>query len=82
MFLFNSFRFQRKETDSHFQPVSSHMTLPEAIQELLDAPEQEQSGKHPPLRKQNPRGQHHPAPHGTSQDLSQRHEIELEQSWD
>ena len=69
MFLFNSFRFQRRETDSHFQPVSSHMTLPEAIQELLDAPEQEQSGKHPPLRKQNPRDQCHPA----AQDLSQKH---------
>ena len=69
MFLFNSFRFQRKETDSHFQPVSSHMTLPEAIQELLDAPEQEQSGKQLPLRKQNPRDQRHPAP----QDLSQKH---------
>jgi hypothetical protein len=49
------------------------MTLPEAIQELLDAPEQEQSGKHPPLRKQNPRGQRHPAPHETGQNLSQRH---------
>jgi len=54
MFLFNSFRFQRKETNSRFQPVSD-MTLQEAIQELLDHPEQERSGKHPPLRKQNPR---------------------------
>lgn len=69
MFLFNSFRFQRKETDSRFQPVSSHMTLPEAIQELLDAPEQEQSGKHPPLRKQNPRDQRHSAQHDLSQEL-------------
>jgi hypothetical protein len=51
MFLFNSVRFQRKETDSRFQPVSSDMTLREAIQELLDAPEQERSGKHPPPRK-------------------------------
>ena len=73
MFLFNSFRFQRKETDSRFQPISSRMTLPEAIQELLDAPEQEQFGKHPPLRKQNPRGQRHPAPHETGQNLLQRH---------
>jgi len=73
MFLFNSFRFQRKETDSRFQPVSSRMTLPEAIQELLDAPEQEQFGKHPPLRKQNTRGQRHPAPHETGQNLLQRH---------
>jgi hypothetical protein len=73
MFLFNSFRFQRKETNSRFQPVSSHMTLPEAIQELLDTPEQEQSDKHPPLRKQNPRDQRHPAPHEAGQDLSQRH---------
>ena len=69
MFLFNSFRFERKETDSRFQPVSAHMTLQEAIQELLDAPEQEQSGKHPPLRRQNPRDQRHPA----GQDLSQKH---------
>ena len=69
MFLFNSFRFQRKETNSRFQPVSSHMTLQEAIQELLDSPEQEQSGKHPPLRKQNPRDQRHSA----AQDLSQKH---------
>ncbi|HEY2912027.1 MAG TPA: hypothetical protein VGK21_01590 [Candidatus Angelobacter sp.] len=73
MFLFNSFRFQRKETDSRFHPVSSHMTLSEAIQELLDTPEQEQSGKHPPLPKQNPRNQRHPAPHEADQDLSQRH---------
>jgi hypothetical protein len=47
-FLINSFRFQRKETNSRFQPVSSNMTLREAIQELLDAPEQERSGKYPP----------------------------------
>jgi hypothetical protein len=71
MFLFNSFRFQRKETDSRFQPLSSHMTLQEAIQELLDAPEQERSGKHPPLRKQNPHDQRHSATHETGQNLSQ-----------
>ncbi len=64
MFLINSFRFQRKETNSRFQPVSSDMTLQEAIQELLDAPEQERSGKHPPLRKQNPRDQRHSRPAG------------------
>lgn len=73
MFLFNSFRFQRKETDSRFQPVSSHLTLPEAIQELLEAPEQEQSGKHAPPRKQNPRDQRHPAAHESGQGLSQNH---------
>lgn len=73
MFLFNSFRFQRKETDSRFQPVSSHTTLQEAIQELLNTPEQERPGKHPPLQKQNPRDQRHSAPHETGQDLSQKH---------
>jgi hypothetical protein len=72
MFLFNAFRFQRKELNSRFHPVSSEMTLQEAVQELLEAPEQEQSGKHPPLRKQNPRDQRHSAPHETGQNLSQR----------
>ena len=44
MFLFNAFRFQRKELNSRFHPVSSDMTLQEAVQELLGAPEQERSG--------------------------------------
>ena len=39
-FLINSFRFQRKETNSRFQPVSSELTFPDAVQELLAAPEQ------------------------------------------
>jgi len=72
MFLINSFRFQRKETNLRFQPVSGDMTLQEAIQELLDAPEQERPGKHPPLRKQNPRDQRHSAPHD-GENLSPRH---------
>jgi hypothetical protein len=71
-FLINSFRFQRKETNSRFQPVSSDMTLQEAIQELLDAPEQERSGKRPPLRKQNPRDQRHSAPHEQSKSLTKQ----------
>jgi hypothetical protein len=54
MFLFNSFRFQRKETDSKFQPVSPEMTFPEAVQELLAAPAEERPGKHPTIHKQNP----------------------------
>jgi hypothetical protein len=54
MFLFNSFKFQRKEINSRFQPVSSELTLQEAIQELLAAPAEERQGKHPPLHKQNP----------------------------
>lgn len=54
MFLVNSFRFQRKETNSRFHPVSSDMTLQEAAQELLDAPEQpdgERNGKRLALPK-------------------------------
>jgi hypothetical protein len=51
-FLINSFKFQRKETNSRFQPVSSEMTFPEAVQELLPTPE-EHPGKHLPLPKQN-----------------------------
>jgi hypothetical protein len=54
MFLFNSFKFQRKEINSRFQPASSELTLHEAIQELLAAPAEERPGKHPPLHKQNP----------------------------
>lgn len=73
MFLINSFRFQRKETNSRFKPVSSDMTLQEAIQELLDTPEQERSGKHAPLRKQNPHDKRHSAAHEGGQSLSQRH---------
>src|SRR6478672_226985 len=49
MFLFNSFRFQRKETNSRFQPVSSELTLQEAIQELLASPARKRQDKHPPL---------------------------------
>ena len=52
-FLINSFKFQRKETNSRFQPVSSEMTFPEAVQELLATPTEEHPGKHTPLPKQN-----------------------------
>ena len=54
MFLFNSFRFQRKEIDSRFQPVSAELTLQEAVQELLAAPTEERPGRHPPLHKPSP----------------------------
>ncbi len=54
MFLFNSFKFQRKEINSRFQPVSSELTLQEAIQELLAAPAKGRPVKQPPLHKQNP----------------------------
>jgi len=47
MFLFNSFRFQRKETNSRFQPVSPEMNFPEAVNELLSSPGQERSRKAP-----------------------------------
>jgi hypothetical protein len=50
MFLVNSFRFLRKETNSRFQPVSSEMTFPEAVKELLADPAQtdrKKPGKHP-----------------------------------
>ncbi len=48
MFLFNAFRFQRKEFNSRFHPVSSEMTFQAAVQELLDDPAQssrERTGK-------------------------------------
>jgi hypothetical protein len=54
MFLFNSFRFQRKETNSRFQPVSSELTFQEAVQELLAAPEQGRPDRRLPPSKQNP----------------------------
>jgi hypothetical protein len=54
MFLFNSFRFQRKEINSRFQPVSAELTLQEAMKDLLAAPTEERPDKHPPLHKQNP----------------------------
>ena len=53
MFLFNSFKFQRKETNSRFQPVSADLTLQEAMKELLTAPAEERLDKHPPRHKQN-----------------------------
>jgi len=53
-FLINSFRFQRKETNSRFQPVSSELTLQEAVQELLATPTEEGAGKHLRPHKQNP----------------------------
>ena len=53
MFLINSFRFQRKETNSRFQPVSSELTFQEAVKELLAAPDEERPGKHLPRSKQN-----------------------------
>jgi hypothetical protein len=52
-FLINSFRFQRKETNSRFQPVSSELTFQDAVQELLAAPTEEHLGKHLPVHKQN-----------------------------
>jgi hypothetical protein len=54
MFLFNSFRFQRKETNSRFQPVSSELTFQEAVQELLAVPEQGRPDRRLPPSKQNP----------------------------
>jgi hypothetical protein len=51
MFLVNSFRFKRKETNSRFQPVSSEMTFTEAVKELLADPAQtdrKKPGKHSP----------------------------------
>ncbi len=62
MFLFNSFRFQRKETNSRFQPISLEMTFPEAVNELLASSAQEKPGKHPPLPKQHPHDQRHSSP--------------------
>ena len=53
-FLINSFKFQRKETNSRFQPVSSEMTFQEAVQELLSAPTEERPRKHLPVHKHNP----------------------------
>lgn len=56
MFLVNSFKFQRKEVNSRFHPVSSEMTFQAAVQELLADPAQpdrERTGKRPTLPKQN-----------------------------
>jgi hypothetical protein len=53
-FLINSFRFQRKETDSRFQPVSPELTFQEAVNELLASSEQGRPERHPPRSKQTP----------------------------
>jgi hypothetical protein len=53
-FLINSFKFQRKETNSRFQPVSSEMTFAEAVQELLATTTEEHPSKHLPPHKQDP----------------------------
>jgi hypothetical protein len=52
-FLINSFKFQRKETNSRFQPVSSELTFQDAVQELLAAPEQGRPERRLPPSKQN-----------------------------
>jgi len=36
--LLNSFRFMRRESNSHFRPVSASLTYPAAVQTLLAAP--------------------------------------------
>lgn len=69
MFLFNSFRFQRKETNSRFQLISPEMTYTEAVNELLASPAQQRPGKHPPLPKQHPHDQQHSSPHESGQSL-------------
>ena len=38
MFLLNSFRFMRRESNSHFRPVSETLTYPAAVQTLLANP--------------------------------------------
>jgi hypothetical protein len=38
MFFLNSFRFMRRESNSHFRPVSASLTYPAAVQNLLAAP--------------------------------------------
>lgn len=38
MFFLSSFRFMRRESDSHFRPVSASLTYPAAVQTLLTAP--------------------------------------------
>ena len=38
MFFLNSFRFMRRESNSHFRPVSASLTYPAAIQTLLADP--------------------------------------------
>ncbi len=56
MFLFNTFRLQRKELNSRFHTVSSEMTFQAAIQELLTDPAQPdraRTGKHPKPPKQS-----------------------------
>jgi hypothetical protein len=38
MYFLNSFRFMRRESNSHFRPVSASLTYPAAVQTLLAAP--------------------------------------------
>lgn len=59
-FFLGSFRFQRRESNSHFHRVSSAMTYTAAVQALLDAPDPLDSDKpsdpHSPRRSS---GDHH-----------------------
>ncbi|HET9165401.1 MAG TPA: hypothetical protein VFP11_05350 [Candidatus Angelobacter sp.] len=68
MFLFNSFRFQRKETNSRFQPISPEITFAEAVNELITSPAPERPEKHAPP-KQNQRGHNQASPHEGGQSL-------------
>ena len=68
MFLFSSFRFQRKEMNTRFQPVPPEMTFQEAVNELIASPARERPGKHAPP-KQNQRDHHQTSPHEGGQSL-------------
>lgn len=68
MFLFNSFRFQRKETNSRFQPISPEITFAEAVNELIASPAPERPEEHAPP-KQSQRGHHQASPHEGGQSL-------------
>ena len=56
MFFLNSFRFMRRESNSHFRPVSDSLTYPAAVQTLLAAPLPEENDQVSPSHRRSPGG--------------------------
>src|ERR1043166_540995 len=57
MYFLNSFRFMRRESNSHFRPASASLTYPAAVQTLLAAPipAEKDHASNPPSSTQSPK---------------------------
>ena len=54
MFFLNSFRFMRRESNSHFRPVSDSLTYTAAVQTLLSTPLPPENDHVPPSPRRSP----------------------------